>query len=385
LRELGGKLARNRRVSPNQESDQSQGLQRSVIHVQQASNEECRIRVVDAVGVVATPSLIVDVSPKIPSQHLLYLLERAKLVPRMDHSRATLQASQTLFELVARWYLIELDRVLEEGLARDYRSERGESAAARGRVLTLPTARLYYGGHLGVFSEYQDFDFNTPLNRLLLHAARLLIGHPALPEDVRARARRASLRMDGIGPMQDRDPHAQPDRRTVYYGDAALLAKHLIDGVGRDLSVGGEPAWTFLIRTPEEVETGLRQALGEALPVPLTPVKRRVSLPGTDMALNPDLLFCELAVAEVKYKVAEPKWRREDLYELVAFATGLEVEHAAMIDFSVTSQPWLKTIQVGRVRVTHLTWPAHNGHPPSVALEQFTEQVMGWASGWGPS
>ncbi len=204
-------------------------------------------------GVVATPSLILDVSPKILSEHLLYLLERAELLPRMDAARTTLQTSETLLELVARWYLIALDRVLEEGLARDYRSERGESTAARGRVLALPTARLYYGGHLGVVSEYQDFDFDTPLNRLLLHAARLLIGHPALAKDLTARARRASLRMDGIGPLEEGDRYAQPDRRTIYYHDAALLAKHLIDGVGRDLIVGGERVWTFLIRTPEAV------------------------------------------------------------------------------------------------------------------------------------
>ncbi len=100
------------------------------------------------------------------------------------------------------------------------------------------------------------------------------------------------------------------------------------------------------------------------------------------MTLNPDLLFGEQAVADVKYKLAKSRWRRNDLYELVAFAAGLEVEKAAMIDFLVTPRPRLKTIRFGHVQVTHLAWPALADHTPPVALERFAEQVMEWASGW---
>ena len=382
LRELGIKLARNRDAG----SEQAYGGegQKSVIHVRRATGG-CEVRVIDAVGIVAMPTLILDVEPKVPPAHLLYLLERAGLLPRLDAAQATLQADQTLFELIARWYVMALDRVLEEGLARDYRTQRGLFPAVRGRVLAIPTAQLYYRGRLEVASEYQDFDFDTPLNRLLLHAARLLVAHPGLPEGIRAQAGRAILRMDGIGPLRYADRHVQPDRRTVYYRDAALLAKNLIDGVGRGLLVGAERVWTFLLRTPEAVEEGLRRALTDALPSTLVPAKYPLCLNGTGMTLNPDLIFGKLAVADVKYKLSKRSWRKDDLYQLVAFAAGFKVANAAMIDFAHVSRPVLETAEFGSVHVAHLTWPALTDRVPSAALEQLAREVVAWSARWEES
>jgi len=383
LRELGVRLARNRTSVSEDGTDER--AKRSVLHVRSSSGAGCEVRVVEAVGVIAVPSLTLDVSPKIVQKHLFYLLERASLLPRLGSAKTTLGSGQTLLELVAHWYVRTLERVLEEGLARDYRSERGEFPGARGRVLAMPTARLYFKGRLGVASEYQEFDFDTPLNRLLLHAARLLVRHPGLPEGLRSRTRRASLRMDGVGPLREDDRQARPDRRTIYYRDAALLAKHLIDGIGRTLTDGDEPAWTFLIRTPEAVELGLRRALSDVLPQELAPSKRALTLDGTDMELKPDLLFGRQAVADVKYKLSSPRWRRRDLYQLVAFATGFDVRHAAMIDFQADAKPRLKTIRLGRVHVAHLTWPALVESDPAIALRQLGEQVTNWAGEWSAS
>jgi 5-methylcytosine-specific restriction enzyme subunit McrC len=379
LRELGVKLARNRNAGREQ-AYRGDG-QRSVIHVRKTVGR-CEVRVIDAVGIIAMPTLTLDVTPKVPAAHLLYLLERAGLLPRLDAAQATLQADRTLFELIARWYVIALNRVLEEGLARDYRTQRGLFPAVRGRVLAMPTAQLYYRGRLEVVSEYQDYDFDTPLNRLLLHATRLLVAHPGLPKAIRAQARRAILRMDGIGPLQQGDGHVRPDRRTIYYRDAALLAKHLIDGVGRGLLIGAELVWTFLLRTPEAVEEGLRRALIEVLPSAMAPAKYPLPLNGTNMTLNPDLIFGKVAVAEVKYKLSKQSWRKDDLYQLVAFATGFEVANAAMIDFAHVPRPLLETAEFGSVRVAHLTWPALADRVPSEALKQLAQDVVAWSDRW---
>lgn len=386
LRELGVLLARNRDSDRDIDLDDeaAEDKQRSVVHAQRLDAGRCKVRVVDAVGVIATESLVLDVSPKIPSQHLLYLLERAGSVPRLAATRATLAADETLLDLVGRWYVRALDRVLREGLARDYRTSVGELPAARGRVLALPTARMYYRGRLGVVSEYQDFDLDTPLNRLLLQAARLLARHRATSEEVRARARRATLRMDGVGALRESDRRAHPDRHTVYYSDAVLLAKHIIDGVGRGLVVGGQTVWTFLLRTPEPVEDGLRRALVDALPAELAPVKRPLELAGTNMTLNPDLIFGERAVGEVKYKLSQRSWRRPDFNQLVTFAKGFRTDHCAMIDFQASPDTTLPSVRIGEIEVTHLTWPALEELAPASALEQLVEQIISWATAWLP-
>jgi 5-methylcytosine-specific restriction enzyme subunit McrC len=380
LRELGKRLARNPRAGLLVPGRRPRKRQRSVIHLQRTGNE-CLVRVVDAIGTIALPSLILDVKPKIPGRHLLYLLERGELLPRLEAEQTTLQADQTLLELVARWYVAALGKILEEGLARDYRSEHGECPAVRGRLLALPTARLYYGGRLSVVSEYEEFDFDTPLNRLLLAATKLLVGHPAVPWEVQARARRATLRMDGIGPLRHGDVHVGLERRTGYYRDAALLAKHIVQGVGRALEVGGERVWTFLIRTPEAVEEGMRSVLIEGLPA-LEPRKEAITLRDTTMTLNPDVVFADKAIADVKHKLAARRWRRADLYQLIAFATGFDVSHAAMIDFVGEHAPTPPNVNIGRVLVTHLGWPAIDSLTPHAACQALVDQAERWASTW---
>jgi len=161
--------------------------------------------------------------------------------------------------------------------------------------------------------------------------------------------------------------------------------KNLIDGVGRGLLVGAERVWTFLLRTPEAVEEGLRRALTDALPSTLVPAKYPLCLNGTGMTLNPDLIFGKLAVADVKYKLSKRSWRKDDLYQLVAFAAGFKVANAAMIDFAHVSRPVLETAEFGSVHVAHLTWPALTDRVPSAALEQLAREVVAWSARWEES
>jgi 5-methylcytosine-specific restriction endonuclease McrBC regulatory subunit McrC len=339
------------------------------------------VRVLDAVGVIATPTLVIDVEPKIPAPHLVFLLERAAVLPRFEADPASLAPASSFFELVVRWYIDRLDRVLEEGLARDYRPQRDEIRAIRGRVSPLATANLYYRGRTSVLAEFEEYDFDTPLNRLLLAGARAVLANPTVAKALRRSARRATAHMDGVGLAQPSDLHSLPDRRTSYYSDAVLLAKHIIRGTGRGLAVGNQKVWTFLIRTPEAVEAGLRSALMLALPPSLHPRKKSLGLEGANMTLNPDLVWgTHSAVADVKYKIAEDQWRRNDLYEIVSFATGFRVIRAAMIDFRNAEGPGLQTLSIGDVKVAHLTWPATHGTAPEAALDHLADQVVQWTS-----
>jgi 5-methylcytosine-specific restriction enzyme subunit McrC len=381
LQELGQVLAHQRSTDTTSNNEPA----RSVIQLRRAHRRRCEVRVVDAVGVVATPSLVLDVQPKIPYRHLLYLLERSQLLPRMDVEQATLAPDQTLLELVARWFLTALERLLEQGLARGYRPAREQAAVARGRVLPLPTTQSFYRGRLQLVSDGEEYDFDTPLNRLLLRATRLLAQQPTLPEQLKAQARRGALRMDGVGELEEADRHAQVDRATAAYRDAALLARQLVDGIGRGILAGEEIVWTFLIRTPEAVEQGLRIALCELLAPVIAPTKRPIAIAGSDLLLNPDLVFGRQALAEVKYKLAPRRWKRPDLYELVAFATGAEVRHAAMIDFATTTVPRLSTLQLGRVSIRHLAWLANEQTKPSTALGLLADEVHTWSREWSRS
>jgi 5-methylcytosine-specific restriction endonuclease McrBC regulatory subunit McrC len=52
--------------------------------------------------------------------------------------------------------------------------------------------------------------------------------------------------------------------------------------------------------------------------------KKGSRLPGSKLTLNPDIRFWnDRAVADVKYKVGDGEWQREDLYQALAFAAAL--------------------------------------------------------------
>ena len=44
--------------------------------------------------------------------------------------------------------------------------------------------------------------------------------------------------------------------------------------------------------------------------------KSRLGIPGTKMTLNPDLMFGDQAVGDVKYKTSDD-WVRSDLYQAI--------------------------------------------------------------------
>jgi nitrite reductase/ring-hydroxylating ferredoxin subunit len=64
--------------------------------------------------------------------------------------------------------------------------------------------------------------------------------------------------MTEVGTLRATDLSIHLDRRAAHYADAFMLARHLLRSVGRALSAGDVTVGTFLIRTPELVEAGLR-------------------------------------------------------------------------------------------------------------------------------
>ncbi len=348
----------------------------SVLQCTRVDAAHCLVRVADAVGVIALPTLQLEVRPKIPQNHLLYLLGRASYLPRLGTNEAHLGEASSLFELIAHWFLVGLERLLKQGLARGYRPETAELTVPRGRISPLPTGRLFYRGRLSVVADYEEFDFDTALNRTLLYAARLLLSNTDLPGRLRRRARRVAARMDGVGEWHAADRHAAIERRTANYADPILLAKTVIDNVGRHLLEGQGKVWTFLIRTPEAVEEGLRAGLRDYLPSSLR--KRSLAVPG-GITLNPDLVFGEgAAIGDVKYKLGGAEWNRSDLYEVVAFAAGFCCERAVILNFRRGSDEGLPAVRLGDIEVTELAWHVATGWSPEASLARLAADLGNW-------
>jgi hypothetical protein len=190
--------------------------------------------------------------------------------------------------------------------------------------------------------------------------------------------------MDGVGPFQSPDAEATTDRRTHYYSDVVSLAKQILRATGRTLDEGLTRSWTFLIRTPTPVETGIRAIVTDQLSPVAQVQKGQLGLAGTNMTINPDLVVTsqdDQAVGDIKYKLAGDDWERPDLYEVVAFAAGYQVQQAVLTNFVTSPRGSRRPVTVGQHRVTQVGWPAENWLDPEGAADAFCRAVKGWWEG----
>jgi len=377
LNDLGRRLASSSRFwgDPDDENDTS--TDRSVVRCVHRGDHWYEVTVVDAVGLIAAGDLLIEVHPKIDLAHLVHLLIHSDAVPRTASIAASASADTPLWELVARWYVDALEAVLRRGLVLDYRTESDLAPSVRGQLLPTETAHAYYSGRIGIASVYDEFDEDTALNRVLLAASKVITGTPGLEALTRRRARTASARMDHIGPLSPGDMDVTTDRRSQYYSTALALARHVLDGTGRSLISGVVPAQSFLIRTPELVESGIRAILAEALAELLPVIKRGRQLSDSRLTLNPDLVFGNVAIGDVKYRLIGGDWNRRDLYQIVAFATAFGVQRAALIAFGVdVAAP--PALRFSNLNVQLFRWMVDREYSPTRAADELSREIRQW-------
>jgi 5-methylcytosine-specific restriction enzyme subunit McrC len=354
----------------------------SVIQCVPAGPETWTITVANAIGVVQAQDLTLIVKPKVPLRHLIHLLAASGDFPRLDETPATISTGSGLWQLVAEWYVRATERLLRQGLARDYREETGRLPAVRGRVDGARTVTTLMRGAPEFACRHEEYDFDGPLNRVLRAAAIRVALSPGLPAGLARRSRRIATAFDEAGPFRPADLLAQPERHNTRYLTAFQLARQVLRSSGRDLAEGQSRAWAFLLPTPGVAEKGLRQILARRLHPDVSITKQGIRLHGAAWTLTPDLRFARpgepaFAVGDVKYTLATGQWRRPDLYQLVTFATGFNVSSAVRIAMT-TGSPVSGTAHVGDVTLNECLWNAREDVSPPDAEDQLVGSVRSW-------
>lgn len=362
------------------------GSRKSVITCEHVASSDWRVRIKDAVGLVAVGDVQIEVMPKIPQSHLLYLFEKANYVPRIGEERALAAENQSLWKLVAQWFLTEAERVIRRDLMRDYQSIQDTQKLIRGRLDVINTTRLYYSGLIEFPCEFDEFTTDTSLNRILKTAARIISGSPVLDRSDRRRGSAVAARMDEVGDLELHDMRAQVSRSTAHYRDGVDLGRHIIRGHGRSITTGPEAAWTFLLRTPEAVEDGIRQILRQHLAGRWKIEKKGKQVTGHTMTLNPDLVFDDgLATGDVKYQLTTRDWQRGNLYQAIAFATIYRTNEAAVIGFRSATSQGPAPMGVGDMTIRHIDWVWDSATTPSESAALLVDRVDSWLSSLAPA
>lgn len=385
LRALGRRLA-SKKEWWGQEQQGDELRERSAIRCEPLGSGQWQVRVADAIGLISVGTVQLCVQPKIPIAHLVYLMNSSGHLPRLDEQATRAAAGHAWWDLVASWYPRAMQAVLRRDLIRDYRAERFALTVVRGRLHPLPTMRSIYPGRVALDCEYEEFDADNSLNRVLKAAARRIIQSPMSmwvatpPEEVkllRLLGLRIVARMDEVGELRPNDLRTEVDLRTSYYADALALARHLLQGI--DLEFGRADSRAFLIRTPDLVETGIRNLLQDEFKN-WNIRKEGRQVEGSSATLNPDLVIgADLAVADVKYKILDSDWNRADLYQIVTFATGFHTQYGALVGFTKPEQPMRPSpIRIGPVNLCVLAWPADSALKPRVAAGELMAEVGRW-------
>lgn len=369
LRRLGAALASDTQWWGNDPGAEGHG-ERSVVQCHRITDSDYDVRVRDAIGVIGLGELQLIVDPKIPLNHLLYLFGESGQFPRSLLERTQLDVDASFFTVIAAWFIGACEQLLRHGLVSDYGRYTDDLACARGRIHTVPTARSVLLGRPRIRCDYDVRTEDTNLNRVVKAATVNLLNSPVLPGDLRNRCRRIQYRLSDIGPMLPGDTGAKPDRLTRAYQNVHPLALMILRSTGIATKQEHYPAWTFLFRTPEAVEAGVRSCLAQRLATRRLVTKRGLTLAGTfRRVLNPDLVFGSTdAVGDVKYKVSsDGSIARADLNQVTTFATGYRVPKATVIGFSTRQVG--ERVQIGPVEVTSFNWVYEASHPAATADE----------------
>ena len=357
-------------------TDSETGETTSLIHCRQTPTSGAwEVRVAEAIGLVGVDSESWPVDPKIPPDHLFYLLQRGHVLPSTSTQTAEMASGKSLWHLLYDWFLQSTETLLRADLAKGYTSEVQELSYVRGTVDTLGLSRGLLRGHPRIRCRYEEFSADIPINRVLKSALLFGLGSGTLQYDAARRTRRLLARFPDVGMSSPADLRTAVDRHTSRYRDSLLLALHILRGRQRELSVGTTRAWCFLWRTPDAVEAGVREVLRAGLSQVTTVGKEpRYYAP---LNFTPDLKFGDEAIGDVKYSLDEGKWRRSDVYQLLAFAVAHRCSRALLVNFH-PSTPDEASVQVAETALQRLCWQLNL--PPEQAAEHLIESVKTWLS-----
>lgn len=351
---------------------------RSVISADRLRDGGYRVTFRDVIGLVRVGDKQIRVLPKIPIDHFSYIASRSDLAPRLSTTTTQVDEGLDFSAVIARWCVDSAEKLLRQGLRKDYTDQTNELDQVQGSIQPMETTMLTSIGVARAVCSFQEFTEDIMLNRVAKAACLKVARMDFVDSALRARARQVAYRMDDVGAMQPNDLRVQVDRLTANYSRLLNLSKLVLAGLGLTVAAGRHIGTAFLIRTPELIEDGLRSILKDGLQ-DIKISKRRLMLGDSGLSINPDLVFgSTLAVADVKYRLLGKDWSKSDFNQVVTFATGFRTKSAAVIGFSNGAVPLPRPVSVGDVKVRAFSWAALSEADPKASASALTAQLHAW-------
>lgn len=312
----------------------------SVVRVQTLPDGKLRLQAGSYVGRLRLGSVSLRITPKTPIRSLLWVMAEAYDLVRLDPYLVGYGTDADLSELFADIYLRHVERVIRQGLKRNYIEQENELVAVRGRIEWPQTIDRHLRGKPRVFCRYEDFTLDGPENRLLLAAIRAIEGNRSLSVVRRNLAHRVAEEFVGVRddmPTLMGFPPAARDRLNQHYHPSLELAALILQGTGMSLQCGAADGAGFLLDMNSLFERFVSSKLTKFLVGRGTRVssQRSSSFDRAGYAtIRPDLLIRDESgrrlVADAKYKVGE-NVDSADLYQMFSYCGVLQVSHGLLL------------------------------------------------------
>lgn len=303
------------------------------------------------VGAVAVgtgqAALELRLAPKLPVGRVLFLLGYAQHGIGWHNHPVAAQEQPDLLPAIASAFARMADRALVRGVLLGYRTVEEALPVLRGRIRESEQIRRRFGALLPVEVVYDDHSPDIAENRILLGAARRLLRLRGLEGPTRALLHRVIARLDGVtAPVPGHPvPHWRPSRLNTRYQAPLGLAELVLRGGSYELDQPrGVRVDGLMLRMWQVFEDFTTRALSEAL----TPHGGRCERQDTGhhldrartMQLRPDLVYYRqgpdgrpvyAAVADAKYKTAATGRTDDDVYQMLAYCTALNLAQGHLV------------------------------------------------------
>ena len=247
-------------------------------------------------------------------------------------------------------------RAFSRGLLHGYRQEEEALHTVRGRIRFDDQIRRRFGVPLPVEVRYDEYTADILANRLVKAAAARLGAMRLRSPEARKGLGWIAGMLENVSPVEfppNRVPDVEFDRLNDHYQGVLVLSRLILRHGAFEAERGDIRASGFLMDMnvvfQEFVTTALREALG---------VSERVflekSIPSLDtdggVHLRPDLTWWQagrcLFVGDAKYKdLSDCDARHSDLYQLLAYATALDLPGGMLIYAQGEAEPTVHQVR----------------------------------------
>ena len=293
------------------------------------------------IGAFQVGDLSVSIRPKLAVSRVLFLASYA-----MDELKASpgwppRVRARSLVQAMARLLALAAQRAFARGLHRDYRKHEEALTTVKGRIRVAEQIRRRFGVPIPVEVRYDDFTEDVTANRLVKAAAGALIQMRLRDE----RLTQVLARLENVSRVEyerGRVPVVRFNRLNEHYREVVALSRIVLQHRSIEAQRGDILAPGFLMDMNRVFERFVVRALRKELKLTERAFRSGQGLgqciflaKDGGIQLKPDLTWWERGdctfVGDAKYKRIDHDTPNADLYQMLAYATALDLPGGLLI------------------------------------------------------